>query len=140
MPIKQTTLDHTSQTVDTRQGMEDAMKPEPPYMEGTVLELWRKPGVDFDLDGKKSSLAELLKIGGYFPLSRIADRLPFGKSALNRWARAKEGEIATCFVPIREEDAGRAMTTLVELNRLNDLMNAKVQRRLAASTAGSQTE
>jgi hypothetical protein len=105
------------------------MKPGPLDLEGTILELWRKPGVDFDLDGKKSSLAELLRIGGYFPLSRIQDRLPFGKSALTRWSKAIEGEIATCFIPICEEGNGRAMTTLVELNRLNDLMNAKVRKR-----------
>ena len=40
-----------------------------------VMQLWRKAGVDFDC-GTKSTLAQLLKIGGFFPLCKVKERLP----------------------------------------------------------------
>jgi hypothetical protein len=95
--------------------------------EDEILELWRKPKVHFDLDGEKSTLAELLKIGGYFPLAQIADRLPIPRATLLRWSR-KKGEMSQCFVPIKEAGAERTMVTLVELNRLSTLINAKKER------------
>ena len=102
---------------------------EDPSREPAVMELWRKPGVDFDR-GSKSSLAELLQLGGYFPLSKVEDRLPFSRNSLQQWARGNgEGELPSCFIPIRARGQGRAITVLVDLVRLNDLLSAQIQGR-----------
>ena len=95
----------------------------------TVMELWRKPGVDFD-SGCKSTLAELLELGGYFPLCKVEDRLPFSRNSLQHWSRG-DGDcpMANCFKPIRPKGQGRAITILVDLVRLNDLIAAQVEGR-----------
>ena len=92
-----------------------------------AIELWRKPGVDFDR-GRKSTLAELLAIGGFFPLSKVEDRIPLCRSRLKQWAReGAEGEFASCVRPIRAEGRGRAIMILVDLVRLNELLSAQIQ-------------
>jgi hypothetical protein len=97
----------------------------------TIMQLWRKAGVDFDC-GCKSSLAQLLEIGGYFPLCKVEDRLPLSRNSLHRWARGLGGEeFVSCFAPIRAKGRIRAMTILVDLARLNDLLSAQVQGRFA---------
>jgi len=100
----------------------------------TVMQLWRKAGVDFDC-GCKSSLAQLLEIGGYFPLCKVEDRLPLSRNSLHHWARGLGGEeFASCFVPIRAKGRTRAMTILVDLVRLNALLAALVQDRITGQS------
>lgn len=97
-----------------------------------IMELWRKAGVDFDC-GSKSTLAQLLDLGGYFPLSKVEDRLPISRNTLHQWSRGN-GDLAltSCFVPIRAKGKGRAITILVDLVRLNDQLAAQVQSRFSA--------
>ena len=105
--------------------------PQNPVNQPTVMQLWRKAGVDFDC-GCKSSLAQLLELGGYFPLCKVEDRLPLSRNSLHQWSRGHcDDEFASCFMPIRAKGRGRAMTILVDLARLNDLLSAQVQGRLA---------
>ena len=100
----------------------------------TVMQLWRKAGVDFDC-GCKSSLAQLLELGGYFPLCKVEDRLPLSRNSMHQWSRGQAGdEFASCFMPIRAKGRVRAMTILVDLVRLNDLLSAQVQGRLAGQS------
>lgn len=100
----------------------------------TVMQLWRKAGVDFDC-GCKSSLAQLLELGGYFPLCKVEDRLPLSRNSLHQWARGLGGEeFVNCFVPIRAKGRIRAMTILVDLVRLNGLLSALVQGRIAGQS------
>ncbi len=95
------------------------------------LQLWRKAGVDFDR-GCKSSLAELLVIGGYFPLCKVEDRLPMSHHSLYQWSRGAGGEeLFSCFVPIRAKGKNRAITILVDLVRLNNLLAAQVKGRIS---------
>lgn len=97
----------------------------------TAMQLWRKAGVDFDR-GCKSSLAELLELGGYFPLCKVEDRLPLSRNSLQQWTRGLgDDEFVRCFVPIRAKGRTRAMTILVDLVRLNDLLTALVKGRIA---------
>ena len=56
----------------------------------------RMPGRDFDLEGCRSTLDEMIQMGGLFPLTRVADRLPFPERTLVRWARS--GPFTDCFV------------------------------------------
>ena len=101
--------------------------PPKPNPSPIALELWRKPGVDFDR-GRKSTLAELLAIGGFFPLSKVEDRIPLCRSRLKQWAReGAEGEFASCVKAIRADGRGRAMMILVDLVRLNELLSAQIQ-------------
>jgi hypothetical protein len=103
-----------------------------------VMELWRKAGQDFDC-GCKSSLAQLLEMGGYFPLCKVEDRLPLSRNSLHQWSRGDCGdEFASCFVPIRAKGRKRAMTILVDLVRLNDLLSAQVQGRVAGPSQAPQ--
>ena len=100
----------------------------------TLMQLWRKAGVDFDC-GSKSSLAQLLDLGGYFPLCKVEDRLPLSRNSLHQWARGLGGEeFVNCFVPIRAKGRIRAMTILVDLVRLNGLLSALVQGRIAGQS------
>jgi len=97
----------------------------------TIMQLWRKAGVDFDC-GCKSSLAQLLELGGYFPLCKVEDRLPLSRNSLQQWTRGLgDDEFVRCFVPIRAKGRTRAMTILVDLVRLNDLLTALVKGRIA---------
>ena len=103
-----------------------------------VMQLWRKAGVDFDCDSK-SSLAQLLELGGYFPLCKVEDRLPLSRNSLHQWARGLGGEeFASCFVPIRAKGRIRAMTILVDLVRLNGLLTALVQDRITGHSQEPQ--
>lgn len=96
------------------------------------MQFWRKPGVDFDRGGK-SSLAELLELGGYFPLCKVEDRLPLSHHSLYQWSRGVGGEeFYSCFVPIRAKGKSRAITILVDLVRLNNLLSAQVQGRITS--------
>ena len=103
-----------------------------------VMQLWRKAGVDFDC-GCKSSIANLLEIGGYFQLCKVEDRLPLSRNRLYQWSRGESGdEFASCFVPIRAKGRKRAVTILVDLVRLNDLLSAQVQGRVADPSLAPQ--
>lgn len=98
------------------------------------MQLWRKAGVDFDRGGK-SSLAELLEIGGYFPLCKVEDRLPLSHNSLYQWSRGAGGEeFSSCFMPIRAKGKSRAITILVDLVRLNNLLAAQVQGRASGQS------
>ena len=105
-----------------------------------VMQLWRKAGVDFDC-GTKSTLAQLLELGGYFPLSKVKDRLPLSRHCLYQLSRGEgEGEFTNCVMPIRAKGKGRATTILVDLVRLNDLLSAQVQGRAWARSTEPQPE
>lgn len=102
-----------------------------PVTQPAGMQLWRKPGVDFDR-GCKSSLAELLELGGYFPLCKVEDRLPLSHHSLYQWSRGAGGEeFSSCFMPIRAKGKSRAITILVDLVRLNNLLASQVQGRVA---------
>jgi hypothetical protein len=105
-----------------------------------VIELWRKAGVDFDR-GTKSTLAQLLELGGYFPLSKVKDRLPISRHCLYQLSRGHgDDELASCVVPIRVNGQGRAITILVDLVRLNDLLSAQIKDRAPARPGKPQTK
>ena len=84
----------------------------------------RSPGVDFDLEGSRSTLMELFQIGGLFPLARIADRLPFSASTLKRLAR--KGPFASCFM----HTSGDPTPTLVDLDLFSDRFDGLAQLAL----------
>ena len=97
-----------------------------------VMQLWRKAGVDFDC-GAKSTLTQLLELGGFFPLSKVRDRLPISRNCLYQLSRGQgDDELTRCVVPIRVKGKGRAITILVDVVRLNDLLSAQIQGRSAA--------
>lgn len=88
------------------------------FVPGSTGAWTREPGVDFDLDGTKSALGELINLGGLFPLARIADRLPFSESTLRRWAR--KGPFADCFVLKRSQSGEKPDVLLVHLDFLEE--------------------
>ena len=95
-----------------------------------IMRLWRKAGVDFDC-GAKSTLAQLLELGGFFPLSKVRDRLPISRNCLYQLSRGQgDEELTRCVVPIRVKGKGRAITILVDVVRLNDLLSAQIQGRI----------
>lgn len=97
-----------------------------------VMQLWRRAGVDFDC-GTKSTLGQILELGGFFLLSKVKDRLPMSRNTLHQWSRGNgDLELTSCFLPIRAKGKGRALTILVDLVRLNDHLSAQVQRRTLA--------
>lgn len=97
-----------------------------------VMQLWRKAGVDFDC-GAKSTLSQLLEIGGYFPLCKVRDRLPISRNCLYQLSRGQgDDELTSCVKPIRVKGAGRAITILVDVVRLNDLLSVQVLGRAQA--------
>jgi hypothetical protein len=93
-----------------------------PVPEKAIL---RRPGVDFDLEGSRSTLMELFQIGGLFPLARIADRLPFSASTLKRLAR--NGPFATCFMHTHGGRSGDSTPTLVDLDLFSDRFDGLAQ-------------
>ena len=104
-----------------------------------VMQLWRRAGVDFDC-GAKSTLDQLLKIGGFFPLCKVRDRLPISRSCLYQLSRGQgDAELTRCVVPIRVKGKGRAITILVDVVRLNDLLSAQIQDRVPARPTEPQT-
>jgi hypothetical protein len=97
-----------------------------------VMQLWRKAGVDFDC-GAKSTLPQLLELGGFFPLSKVRDRLPISRNCLYQLSRGQgDDELTRCVVPIRVKGKGRAITILVDVVRLNDLLSAQIRGRAPA--------
>ena len=103
-----------------------------------VMQLWRKAGVDFDCGGK-STLAQLLELGGFFPLSKVRDRLPISRHCLYQLSRGQgDDELTRCVVPIRVKGQGRAITILVDVVRLNDLLSAQILGRTLACTTEPQ--
>jgi hypothetical protein len=98
-----------------------------------VMPLWRKAGVDFD-NGSKSTLSQLLEIGGYFPLAKVRDRLPISRNCLYQLSRGQgDDDLTSCVMPIRVRGNGRAITILVDVVRLNDLLSAQVLGRALAA-------
>lgn len=103
-----------------------------------AMQLWRKAGVDFDC-GARSTLAQLLKIGGFFPLCKVRDRLPISRNCLYQLSRGQgDAELTRCVVPIRVKGKGRAITILVDVVRLNDLLSAQILGRASARTPEPQ--
>ena len=79
------------------------------------------PGRDFDLEGCRSTLTELIHLGGLFPLARVADRLPFSERTLRRWAR--KGPFTDCFVMAGAGRNGDSNPTMIHL----DLIDGRFQ-------------
>jgi|GEM_PF-2480198 hypothetical protein len=77
--------------------------------------LFRRPGVDFDQEGRKSTLMELCQMEGLFPLAKVTDRLPFQESELLKFAR--KGPFVPCFEKVRSDRDGRVMDLLVNITR-----------------------
>lgn len=67
---------------------------------------WRVSGLDFDQEGGKSTLDELLQLEGVVLLAEVADRLPFDEDELMEFATG--GVFTSCFEQVQ---AGRARTT-----------------------------
>jgi hypothetical protein len=55
---------------------------------------------------------------GLFPLSKVADRLPFQMHELYRWA--KKGPFASCFEHVRSENGGKAIRIRVNLAQFSE--------------------
>ena len=87
---------------------------------------WRRSGVDFDQEGTKSTLHEMLQLGGLFPLGKIADRLPISIITLRAWAR--RGRFTDCFVSNQKGSNGKRIPTLVHLDLLEERLRAFTQR------------
>jgi hypothetical protein len=85
----------------------------------------RRPKVDFDQNGQKSSLQELLSLGGIFPLARIQDRLPLSRYILGAMAEAWKGEPSEWL--FRGQENGRRITILIHLDRFTEALNAHVE-------------
>ncbi len=104
-----------------------------------IMQLWRKAGVDFDC-GAKSTLTQLLELGGFFPLSKVQDRLPISRNCLYQLSRGQgDDDLTLCVMPIRVNGKGRAITILVDVVRLNDLLSAQFQDRAPARPTELQT-
>ena len=97
------------------------LEPKPMPGSGPV----RLPKVDFDQNGQKSSLHELLHLGGLFPLARIQDRLPFSRYRLGAMAKAWKGEPSEWLVC--DQAKGRRMITLIHLDRFFDAFDAHLE-------------
>lgn len=115
--------------------MASAIESNPPFIH--ALTPWRMQGIDFDQDGRESTLKDLLRIGGFFPLATIEDRLPFSVRTIHRWAGTKRDALSECIVLVRNK-RGRCILTLVHLNRLDDFLIAEVEAR-AARVANTRT-
>ena len=88
----------------------------------------RESGLDFDREGRKSTLPELIEMGGLFPLSKIADRLPFPVSTLRGWAR--RGPFAPCFTQVRTGVGAKAILILVNVRNFSDRFDALAEQAL----------
>ena len=104
------------------------IEPNPPSVRS--LTPWRLQGIDFDRDGRESTLQDLLRIGGFFPLGTIKDRLPFSPKTIRRWARTRRDALSECVVAVKGK-RGRCILTLIHLNRLDDFLIAEVEARAA---------
>ena len=87
--------------------------------------LLRESGLDFDREGGKSTLHELIQLGGLFPLAKVADRLPFPLSTLREWARREP--FAPCFTHVRTGVGAKAILILVDLGHFSDRIDALAQ-------------
>ena len=87
--------------------------------------LLRRPKVDFDQNGRKSTLQELLRLGGLFPLARIQDRLPFSRYTLGAMAKAWMGEPTEWLVCAQAQ--GRRTIVMIHLDRFSDALDAHVE-------------
>lgn len=93
-------------------------------------------GQDFDQEGRRTTLGELIALGGYFPLAKVVDRLPFPSSTLHKWA--KDSPFAPAFIDVWTREGGRKRI-LVDIKRMSEIFDALVQQgqeadaRMAAS-------
>ena len=94
----------------------------------------RLPTVDFDQDGRKWSLQELLHLGGVFPLARIQDRLPYTRYTLSAMAKAWKGESSEWLVCGQVK--GRRMITLIHLDRFSEAFEILTEAATALSNSG----
>lgn len=95
---------------------------------GSVAEkpMLRQAGVDFDLVDSRSTLTEMIQLGGLFPISRIVDRLPYTVGALRRLAR--NGPFSDCFMPAHTGNNGDATPALIHLDRFSERFQALAQQ------------
>ena len=104
----------------------------------SVIQLCRKAGMDFDC-GAKSTFGQLLEWGGYFPLSKVRDRLSYSRNCLYHLSRGQGDEaLASCVKAIRVKEQSRAITILVDVVRLNAILSAHVVGR--AQTLATREE
>lgn len=94
--------------------------------------LLRRPKVDFDQNGQKSTMQELLCLGGFFPLARIQDRLPFSKYTLFAMAEAWKGEPSEWLVCAQAK--GRRTIVMIHLDKFSEALYAQVEGELEASS------
>ena len=87
--------------------------------------IWHRPGHEFDQGGRRTTLQEMIDLGGFFPLAYVADRSPFPMSTLRTWA--KKGPYISCFEVVRKELGGRTTLVLVDLQRLARTIDAQAQ-------------
>jgi hypothetical protein len=86
----------------------------------------RCKGFDFDLGGRKSTLEELVKVGGFMRLRDIHDRLPFPKSVLKAMYQRKGFfQFSRCFTRPLEDIGIKAM--YVNIGLLNDLFDKHLE-------------
>ena len=85
----------------------------------------RRPKLDFDQNGQKSSLQELFLLGGLFPLARIQDRLPFSRYRIGVMAKAWKGEPSEWLV-CAQPKAQRGIT-LIDLELFSEAFDAHTE-------------
>lgn len=95
---------------------------------GSVAEkpMLRQAGVDFDLVDSRSTLTEMIQLGGLFPISRIVDRLPFTVGTIRRLARS--GPFTDCFMPAPAGSNGDTTPALIHLDRFSERFQALAQQ------------
>jgi hypothetical protein len=86
----------------------------------------RRPNVDFDAMGRATPLPELLRMGGFFPLPAIMDRLPFSPKTIRQWASLNPG---TPFLIQIRSHRGRHILTLINLDGLCTYLGASLGGR-----------
>lgn len=96
--------------------------------------LVRESGLDFDQNGQKSSLQELLRLGGLFPLARIQDRLPYSRNMLRTMAKGWKGESGEWLVNAPMN--GQRRTTLIHLDRFAEAFGTITKAANARSDSG----
>ena len=80
----------------------------------TQLGLSRQVGQEFDQNGHRSTLGEMIQMDGFFSLDEIVDRLPFRPRTFRKWA--KKGPFTSCFKRVHAEAGWNSSLLLIHLS------------------------
>jgi hypothetical protein len=90
-----------------------------------MLKLKQK-GVDFDIDGRKWTLEELVKVGGFMALKDVKDRLPMSYHKVKAM-RYGGGEFAKCFCNPFKDLGEKKGAVYVNIDLLNNLLSQRLE-------------